>query len=187
MKRRIVAFKEAMERVRSGAAREEEVRLPSGDRVRLVHDPRTEAGYRIEPVSEGGGSDDPFPQPLLFEQPGLRPPEYPDDLPFLPGQSVSFLDQGPGGARLLAWSTLSDETEALETIRAQLDEEGWVLVRDTSGSGHGLRTIGLVFQKGGMERFFLLSRRGESFHLMMREYRKEPDERGAPPFSGEAG
>ena len=129
MRRRILAFKAALERVRSGSTQAEEVRLPSGDMVRLVHEPRTEAGYRIEPMPGTESLEDSLPQPVVFDGPGVRPPEYPEDLPFLPGQSVSLLDQGPDGARLLAWSDLSDATKALETIRVQLEKEGWTLVR----------------------------------------------------------
>jgi hypothetical protein len=46
-------FREAMERVKSGDPETEEVELPSGERVRLVHDPDSPGGLRIEALDGG--------------------------------------------------------------------------------------------------------------------------------------
>lgn len=51
-------FKEAMERVKSGEVESEEVELPSGEEVRLVHDPDSPGRLRIETLEGdrvGGG------------------------------------------------------------------------------------------------------------------------------------
>lgn len=203
MRRAIHAFKEALDRVRSGAAPEEVVRLPSGDQVRLVHDSRTDAGYRIEPLAADGGPLDPRPtspemrkrvealqgvtRSLVFRAEGRRPSDYPSDLPFLPGHPVSFMEMGSHGSRLLAWARLYEPDEALHVLRTQLADEGWVLVRDATQPAGVLNTVGMMFRKGGIERFFLLTGMGEYSRLMMREYRRGPDADRAAPRADEAG
>lgn len=110
--------REAMERVRSGESDREEIRLPSGDKVRIHRDARFVSGIRIEtpekhqlpsfdgpprgaisgeisPATDQTGSGEAGELGKGFRAQAFgpaeeRPPTYPADLPFVPHCAVTI-------------------------------------------------------------------------------------------------
>ena len=59
----------------------------------------------------------------IFASAGIRPPSYPAELPFIPGEMVGVT--GTGRTQALTWWAPSDPSSLVATLDRQLVAEGW--------------------------------------------------------------
>ena len=186
----------AVDRVRSGRSTSEEIDLPSGDKVTIRRDQNAPAGVRIETPQGSGETREvvlpglrerrgvPRPEAdldnfrsLTFEPSERRGPDYPDDLPFLPGcaASISTLVSEAGGAvaRHAAWVRPLDPLGALADIKLHLRGMGWGECESTQASSYMGQTLSSRFVKGGKQRTVALMAFGDVCQIMLFEKREE--------------
>ncbi len=162
----------ASERIKSGASREEEIRLPDGEVVRLSRDEEAPEGFSIE-SSKGGRSF----SARAFGPLSQRPSSYPPDLPFIPQCAVSISvirnTDGTEEARNAAWMRPVDPEATLDAIARQLQEMGWEKGESTSAATPVGDTRTLLFEKDGSERAVTLMNFGENSQIMLFEKPRE--------------
>lgn len=102
-----------------------------------------------------------------------RPPEYPEDLPFLPQctatVSVNRTENGLRPARNAVWAKPADPREALEGVKSQLREDGWEEGETSHASTYMGHTLSSTFTKGGIHRVLALMAFGEFTQIMLFE------------------
>lgn len=55
-----------------------------------------------------------------------RPTDYPQDLPFIEGATVSVVEIPPKGLRVVSWARLTRAGDLAREVASQMKEEGWV-------------------------------------------------------------
>jgi hypothetical protein len=161
----------AAERLRAGESDSEEVRLASGDTLRLTRDPDVPGGFTAE--SEGDG---PSIRSLTFEASSLRPDHYPSDLPFLPDCPAALTEVGTEGHRTLTWYNPPDPQAAFESVQAQLRESGW---EGDDGSRVSVPFGGshwIGFRKGELQRALALNTFREKSTILLAEMPSASDD-----------
>jgi len=183
----------AMERVRAGQSQVERIGLPSGDQVTIHRDETTPIGIRIQTARKPGGVPR---QPTPMEAPSgpgtlgsteastgedvrriefgpaaKRPPNYPDDLPFLPGIRVCVshraLPGRPGRTRSSVWTGLPDPNRALGALISQLQVRGWEEWKTSQNESYMGHTLSCFFRMGRAQRVLSLMEFGEFSQIML--------------------
>jgi len=188
----------AMERVRSGESESEQIWLPSGDTVTIHRDATAPIGIRIHTPSDSrrhrpssrtdsrwassppvsrtrGGSE--WGREVLeareYDACETRPPDYPGDLPFLPGCAVSVSlkrsEDGARRARSAVWANPPEPTHTLNRVKAQLQTDGWDQVKTSQASTYVGNTLSSSFRKGQVSRVLSLMVFGEFSQIMLFE------------------
>jgi len=109
----------------------------------------------------------------IFGPSEVRPQDYPDDLPFLPGcaVSVSFARSKDGSrrARNAVWARPPEPTRTLEKFKAYMRNEGWEQLKTSQASNYMGETLSCSFRKGGVQRVLSFMAFGEFHQIMLFE------------------
>jgi hypothetical protein len=122
-----------------------QVQLPDGGSLRIV---RAETpGVAVIAVIEGLGNRD---QKIVrFEESSVRPAIFPEDMPFLTGQSSMFTESRFG--RYLDWENAA-EPGMLAEIMLQSEADGWVVTRRMDNLPLPMLLTIIELQKAGRKR-----------------------------------
>jgi len=161
-------MKAASQRVRSGEAEVEELTLSGGEVVRISMDSEIAGAFSVESHREGSRF-----LAQTIEAPEEMPSGYPEDLPFVPGASVSISTISPADGstapRTVAWMNPPDVDAALAAIKSSLQNSGWGKGEKSVGATLHGPTTSWTFSRGQDTRQLIVMAFGPVSQILMVE------------------
>ena len=166
-------IQEASERIRAGESELEEIPLPNESTLRIRRDPNASGQVIVEADRDGVTL-----RSIPFPPMESRPPDYPQELPFLPETPGTLSHAGEKHARTMVWPTPADPEAGFESLRSQILESGWTEggAREENTEEGEVRAV--EFNREGAMRSLYLQRVAGQAQLLVVDYPPKEDTPG---------